>query len=180
MDIPGMTPEACARAVMETVPMVMRCIRTEMRRQGAPVLSVPQFRALAFLDRTPGACLSSVADHLGVATATASVIIDRLVRRGLLVRAHDPRERRRLVLTLTPAGVQHLERARSLTRSWMAELLAPLAPASLRRIAEGVDLLGGAFHRDAPRVPRPRVPAAHPGRPESADLRGWAGGGQRR
>lgn len=141
MVTPGMTPEACARAVMETVPMVMRCIRAEMRRHGAPLLSVPQFRALAFLDRNPGACLSRVADHLGVTTATASVIIDRLVRRGLLVRADDPRERRRLVLTLTPAGLEHLDQARSATRSWMAEVLAPLAPANLRRIAKGVNLL---------------------------------------
>lgn len=150
MATPEMTPEACARAVMETVPMVMRCIRAEMRCHGAPLLSVPQFRALAFLDRNPGACLSSVADHLGVTTATASVIIDRLVRRGLLVRAADPRERRRLVLTLTPAGVQHLERARSATRSWMAEVLAPLAPTCLHRIAEGIDILWGAFHEAHP------------------------------
>jgi DNA-binding MarR family transcriptional regulator len=121
--------------------MVMRCIRAEMRRHGAPLLSVPQFRALAFLDRNPGACLSRVADHLGVTTATASVIIDRLVRRGLLVRADDPRERRRLVLTLTPAGLEHLDQARCATRSWMAEVLAPLAPANLRRIAKGVNLL---------------------------------------
>ncbi len=141
----GITPDACARAVMETVPTVMRFIRTEMRRNRAPSLSVPQLRALAFLHHNPGACLFHVADHLGVTRPTASVIVDRLVRRGLLVRAEDPRERRRIALTLTPKGARHLEEARSATRSWMTNVLAPLPKATLRRIAEGVGLLGGAF-----------------------------------
>jgi len=139
------TPEGCARTVVETVPMVMRFIRAEMRRQRASVLSVPQLRVLAFLDGNPGACLFHVADHLGVTRPTTSVIVDRLVRRGLLLRAEDPRERRRIVLTLTPRGARLLEQARIATRSWMADLLAPLPRPMLRRIEEGINLLGSAF-----------------------------------
>ena len=145
MTTSGMTPEECARAVMETVPMVMRFIRSEMRRHGTSDLSVPQLRAMTFLQRNPGACLFNVADHLGVTRPTASVIIDRLVRRGLLIRTEDPRERRRIVLTLTPKGARHLEQARSATRTWMTGMLAPLPQATLRRIKEGVSFLGGAF-----------------------------------
>ena len=139
------TPDACAHAVMETVPLVMRFIRAEMRRHGAPVLSVPQLRALAFLDRNGGACLFNVADHLGVTRPTASVIVDRLVRRGLLARADDPRERRRIALTLTPKGTRLLDEARSATRAWMAGVLAPLSRRTLGRIEEGISLLGSAF-----------------------------------
>ncbi len=139
------TPRGCARTVVETVPMVMRFIRSEMRRQRASVLSVPQLRVLAFLDRNPGACLFHVADHLGVTRPTASVIVDRLVRRGLLLRAEDPRERRRIALTLTPKGARLLEQARVATRSWMADLLAPLPRPMLRRIEEGISLLGSAL-----------------------------------
>lgn len=139
------TPDACAQTVMETVPLVMRFIRGEMRRQRAPLLSVPQFRALAFLHRSPGACLFAVADHLGVSRPTASSIIERLVRRGLVVRNVDPRERRRVILKLTTAGTRHLQQARKATRSWMASVLGPFPAASLHRIAEGVSLLGRAF-----------------------------------
>jgi len=145
MTTSGITPDACARAVVETVPMVMRFIRAEMRRHRASVLSVPQLRALAFLDRNTGACLFHVADHLGVTRPTASVIVDRLVRRGLLHRAADPRERRRIVLTLTPRGTRLLEQARSATRSWMADVLSSLPRTTLRRIEEGISLLGQAF-----------------------------------
>jgi DNA-binding MarR family transcriptional regulator len=139
------TPNACARTVMETVPMVMRFIRGEMRRQSAPLLSVPQFRALAFLHGNPGACLFAVADHLGVSRPTASTIINRLVRRGLVARSVDPRERRRIILRLTDSGARHLRRARKATRSWMADVLGPFPRATLHRIAEGVSLLGDVF-----------------------------------
>ncbi len=72
-------------------------------------------------------------------------IVDRLVRRGLLLRSEDPQERRRLVLTLTPKGSRHLEQARSATRTWIAEVLAPLPRPALRRIEEGISLLGSVF-----------------------------------
>ena len=95
------TPELCAREVMETVPLVMRFIRKEMRSRRAPSLSVPQFHVLTFLSCEPGAPLSSVAEHLGVTRSTASAIVDRLVRRKLVSRTAHPQERRCVVLTLT-------------------------------------------------------------------------------
>lgn len=137
--------ESCARSVMEAVPLVMRFLRTEMRRHRSPKLSVPQLRALAFVDRHPGACLSEVADHLGVARPTASAIVDRLVQRGLLARAADPHERRRMALTLTPEGAQQLEEARRATRVEIEKILAALPEATLQRIVTGLGLLSAAF-----------------------------------
>src|SRR5213593_56534 len=91
--------DRCAREILETVPLVMRVVRGEMRRQGAHLVSVPQFRALAFVERHPGASLAGVAEHLGVTAPTASTIVDRLVRRRLVGRVPDPAERRRVVLS---------------------------------------------------------------------------------
>jgi len=130
---------------METVPWVMRAIREETRRHGAPLLSIPQLRTLAFLDRQPGACLIHLAEHLGVSLPTASTLVDRLVRQGLITRTQDPRERRRIVLTLTPPGARHYRRARQSAHAWMAATLAHLSPEALRRISRGVTMLGEAF-----------------------------------
>lgn len=140
-----LTPELCALEVMETVPTVMRFIRGEMRRQGAIDLSVPQFRTLTFLNRHPGASLSDLAEHLGVTRATASATVERLVRRGLVNRADDPQERRRLVLTLTVDGCEHLQQAREAARSSVAGMLAELSDAKLLQIAQGLALLREAF-----------------------------------
>ncbi len=141
----AITPELCAREVMETVPLVMRFIRTEMRSRRAPSLSVPQFRVLTFLSRTPGAPLSGVAEHLGVTRSTASAIVDRLVRRKLVSRTAHPQERRCVVLMLTPAGAQHLQQGREAACTHMAKVLAGLSAADLLQVTEGLTLLGSAF-----------------------------------
>jgi DNA-binding MarR family transcriptional regulator len=152
--VTAITPDLCAREVMETVPLVMRFIRTEMRSRRAPSLSVPQFRVLTFLSRRPGAPLSSVAEHLGVARSTASAMVDRLVRRKLVSRTTHPEERRSVVLTLTPAGTQHLQHVRAAASTRMAKVLAGLPAADLLQATQGLTLLGNAFKEIA--VPRRR------------------------
>jgi DNA-binding MarR family transcriptional regulator len=127
--------------MMETVPMVMHVLRTEVRCQGTPLRSVAQLRALAFLDRNPGSCLFSVAEFLGVARPTASTIVDRWMRRGFVARNKDPRERRRIILTLTPPGIGLLQRTCTRRRVWLAGELAELSEAGLRKIADGLVLL---------------------------------------
>jgi DNA-binding MarR family transcriptional regulator len=141
----AITPELCAWEVMETVPLVMRFIRAEVRSSRAPSLSVSQLRVLTFLSRTPGAPLSSVAEHLGVTRSTASATVDRLVRHRLVSRTVHPQERRCVVLMPTPAGVQHLQQAREAACTRMAKVLAGLSAADLLRVIEGLALLGSAF-----------------------------------
>lgn len=134
-------PEACAREIMDTVPRVMQLIRAEMRRHRPGQLSVPQFRALLFLDRHPEASLSALAEHLGVSRPTASVLVERLVQRGLVARETDPAERRRAMLRLTPAGQRQLAEARQHTLARLAERLAGLGDAELACLLEGLRLL---------------------------------------
>jgi DNA-binding MarR family transcriptional regulator len=130
---------------MDTIPAVMRRIRERMRRYGPVSVSIPQFRALGFLDRKPGACLSELSEHLGVARPTASLIVDRLVQRRLVLRTDNPRERRRVLLRLTPEGTELLLQARSATRAWIATLLTGLSDEELQQMATGLALLAGAF-----------------------------------
>jgi DNA-binding MarR family transcriptional regulator len=150
----AISPDICAREVMETVPLVMRFIRMEMRSRRAPSLSLPQFRVLTFLSRKPGVPLSSVAEHLGVSRSTASATVDRLVRRKLVRRTTHPEERRSVVLTLTPAGAEHLQQAREAASARMAKVLAGLPAADLLQVMKGLTLLGSAFREIA--VPRRR------------------------
>jgi DNA-binding MarR family transcriptional regulator len=142
---PATLADQCAQAIMETVPPVMRAIREEVRRQGVPHFSIPQLRTLAYLHRRPGACLFHLAEHLGVSRPTASNLVERLVRRGMLTRAADPQERRRVVLTLTPPGARHFRQARQSAQAWMATVLAGQSPITLQRITEGMSLLDKTF-----------------------------------
>jgi DNA-binding MarR family transcriptional regulator len=156
--------EQCAQAVMETVPKVMRAIREEMRRQGAPLLSIPQLRTLAYLHRQPGSCLFHVAEHLGVTRPTASALVERLVQRGLVTRTEDPRERRRVILRPTPLGTRLYQRVRQSTHRWMATALSRLSPERLRQITQGVSLLAEPF----------KGMASRDGHPEASELAGMS------
>ena len=69
------TPETSARQVLEVIPRVMRQIRTEMRSCRMPDLTVPQLRALAFINSNAGASLSDVSEHLGLALPSTSKLM---------------------------------------------------------------------------------------------------------
>jgi len=130
---------------METAPRILDAMREEMRRQGAPFLSIPQLRTLAYLHRHPGSCLFPLAEHLGVTRPTASAIVERLVQRRMVTRAEDPKERRRVVLKLTPLGARRFWLVRQSTQQRMAIALSKVPPDRLRQIMHGVTLLGEPF-----------------------------------
>jgi DNA-binding MarR family transcriptional regulator len=128
------TADQVAISILETIPASMRAIREQMRSGRAAGLSVAQFRLLLFVRRNPGSGLSVVADHLGTTLPSASQLVERLVRAGLVTRIQHPEERRRIELRLTHAGAVALVECDARTRSWLCERLSGLEPAELDRI----------------------------------------------
>lgn len=118
--------DQCACEVLEVMPLIMRAIRTQMRRQRAPELSLPQFRALAFINRHPGVSLSDVAEHIGLTLPSMSKLIDGLVARQLVSREISPDDRRYVTLALTESGQTTLQSTRAATQAHLAQLLAAL------------------------------------------------------
>jgi DNA-binding MarR family transcriptional regulator len=139
----------CARQVVETVPAIMRLIRSGVRERGN-ALSVPQIRVLSLLSRQPGISVSDVANYLDVTTPTASALIDRLVKRKLAERHDDPTERRRVVLNVTTEGLEVLEDSKSGATQFVAHLLATESQERLGKICEGLELLADAARSFSP------------------------------
>lgn len=146
----AVTIDTCARELLETVPLVMRAVRAEMRRHRAEGLSVPQFRTLGFVGREAGASLSAAAEHVGLTLPSMSVLVDGLVARKLIVRAPDPRDRRRVTLTLTPRGRTLLARTHRAAEARFAERLAVLRPEDCAAVQSSLRLLRGIFEQDQP------------------------------
>jgi len=140
--------EECARSVLETVPLVMREIRFQMRSHRGLDLSVPQFRALAFLRRRPAASLSDVASHVGTSLPSMSKLVDGLVGRGLVARSASTADRRRLTLELTTEGTTLFQAARAQTQSHLAASLARLLPQDRAAVTRGLSLLATLFGRE--------------------------------
>ncbi len=153
------TANQLAGQLLEVVPAAMRLIREEMRRSGRAELSVPQFRALGFINRHPGASLTMLGDHIGLTLPSMSKLIDGLVGRGLIVREFDRGDRRRITLRLTSAGSSMLAAAHDSTRAYLAGLLADLTPEERQRVFQALEdlrpLLGG--HPAVERVERENV-----------------------
>ena len=149
-----------ADAILETVPLVMRAIRTRMREGRPEAISIPQFRALIFIRRHPGTDLSAVAGHVGTSLPAVSELVARLVRQELVVREADPGSRRRIRLTLSAAGRTDLEAAELRTTAWLVDLVARLdadrartlvaALADLRSLVQGALEEGAAPKGGAP------------------------------
>jgi len=137
--------EECARELLEVVPLVSRFIRSEMRRHRAPGLSVPQFRTLAFTDRTGGTSLGGVAEHLGLTPPSTCRIVDVLESRALITREQSPEDRRKVKLKITPGGRRALADARRETARSLAGILSSVGREELERIMRAMAPLRAAF-----------------------------------
>ena len=141
----AVTPRETASELLDVVPRIMRALRVEMRRHRAADLSVPEFRALGFLDHYAGASLSDVAAHIGLTLPSMSKLIDGLVGRKLVTREFDPTDRRCVTLTVTARGRAILEAARAPTQAYLAALLAALSPAERLTVAQAMRVLRPLF-----------------------------------
>ena len=137
--------ETLAALLADTVPLVMRTIRADMRKHSGDDLSVPQFRTLMFLRRNPGASISEVAEHIGLTLPSISKMIDRLEARDLIRRFAAPNDRRRTCLELTPLGTATLKAAADASREHLAEKVAALTPEQRAHLIEALHNLRGVF-----------------------------------
>jgi DNA-binding MarR family transcriptional regulator len=146
--MPSISLDQCAREVLETVPLVMRTVRAEMRCHRAADLSVPQFRTLTFLNRQAGASLSEVAEHIGLTLPSMSALVNGLVERKLILRNTHSVDRRRVTLTLTEHGRSVLEAAHGATQAALAEKLAALSTKDRTIVVQAMQALRPIFEPD--------------------------------
>jgi DNA-binding MarR family transcriptional regulator len=96
--------------------------------------------------------VTEAARHMDRAQSVMSELVDRLARRGLAARLADARDRRRILVWLTPAGEEALREEREvLSRPLVAAALARMAPADRRALLRGLSALGKAAEALGPR-----------------------------
>jgi len=139
------TSEESARELLDVVPVVMREIRSQMRSRGSLDLTIPQFRALAFVNRNKGSSLYEVSDHMGLTPSSVSTLVDGLVERGMMTREEHPSDRRRVRLAVTSDGRTILETATRGTLAYLAEKLSDVTPGNREVVAKAMGILRMTF-----------------------------------
>lgn len=111
-------------------------------------LPIAQLRVLNVLGREAPEhrpTMGELAESLGVALSTATQIVERIEKRGLVERAHgDPDDRRVVRLALTPQGRDLLETRRRLRRARLAQALAALDQAQQINLRQALSPLADA------------------------------------
>ena len=112
--------------------------------QSGNLLSRHQASVLDHLDELDPITLNGLARHMGVTAGTMSLTIDRLERKGYVVRVRDVADRRRVHVRLTSAGVRVRDAASVLDPPLVEALVSRLSDDEREAAIRGLALLAGA------------------------------------
>lgn len=143
--VPGDTasqPEDLALAVHAWLGQVMQVSMHGFIRYTKDIgLSMSQAGALFQIHRQKMCGVGGVGEDLGITSAAASQMIDRLVQQELLQREEDPKDRRGKVLSLTPKGEAVVRQAATARQTWIGRLVEDLDEEERILVAKAMSLL---------------------------------------
>jgi DNA-binding MarR family transcriptional regulator len=116
-------------------------------------LSLIHLQVLAILENEGPLSMSRLAEALDVADASATGIVDRMEKRGLVERRHDTDDRRLVLVHPTEAGEQVFTQIGEHRREMFSRVLAELADDELEALAKGMRAIGAARKRLFPHGP---------------------------
>jgi len=134
--------------ILELLPEIMRKLMGgHPPPAGLRALTLGQVRALHFVTDHSGCTMGELAEGLGVSLAASTGLVDRLIQQGLVARAADPTDRRRVRLQLTDGGRHAHVAAKRRARRRMAAALATLSAAEQRQITSALVRLRQALSK---------------------------------
>jgi DNA-binding MarR family transcriptional regulator len=129
--------------LLETLPQMMRMFGGAMRQAHTEEdVNISQIRTLAMLHYHPWR-LSDLARRQQIKASTMSRGIDVLVKRGWVIRADAPNDRREVLVTLTEAGIAAHALFNERAQRVIAELIEQIDDADRLRLMEGLTVLQG-------------------------------------
>src|SRR6187431_1472701 len=107
-------------------------------------LTMAQAKLLYVVTASGELSMSEIANRLGVTISTASGAVDHLVSVGLLSRVDDPANRRQVVVSITPFGLETLEQLRELSTRQLRALFEVVGDDDLAVIERSIRILADA------------------------------------
>lgn len=124
-----------------------------LRQQADLPLTLTQLSALATIQTDGPLPIGTLADLEHVSAPTATKVVDKLHADGLVDRVGDPTDRRRTLVSATPAGVTLLEDHRARKTAWLSTQLAELPSDDIDRLTAALGVLERLTERSEPIPP---------------------------
>jgi DNA-binding MarR family transcriptional regulator len=104
-------------------------------------LSMSHLGAIYHIHQLGSCGVTEIGEHLGVTSAAASQMLDRLVQQGLVHRTEDPDDRRVKQIGLTVEGQRILNAGIQARESWLDQLAEKLSSDEKDRITAALQVL---------------------------------------
>lgn len=98
----------------------------ELRGQINTKLTHHQFFTLIYIQKHKQCKISDLANLMDVKPSAITVMIDRLVQGGYVIRRHDEEDRRVVLVQLSEKGEEALAELKRIRREWIEKLLADI------------------------------------------------------
>ncbi len=131
-----------AELAVRTLPRVMGAVASSLREAGWG--SPQRIFVLRTLLRAPST-VGDLATRHNVSAPTMSVVVTGLEREGLVRRATNPADRRRVVVTITDAGRELLAGGCAAAADAMAARFRHLTPEEIRSLGTGLEIFQRAY-----------------------------------
>ena len=139
-----------ARELLELYPRIFFACHTRHVRdpQTRRILSAHQASILDHLDEREPVTLLELARHMGVTASTMSLHVERLVRRGYVLRERDSRDARRLRVRISASGMRIREANSVLDPVRVRAMLSRLSAEERQAGVRGLEILARAANEE--------------------------------
>lgn len=134
-------PELNDRAVSNDFIEMLVLIHRQFYRGMTTPVPLNQFAVLMVLRVEEPASPKFIGDILHISKQQMTSITEKLYQNGFITRATDPDDRRRLLISLTPAGMQVLENQNDFVRQRFLKSLKGLAEEEQAELARSITTL---------------------------------------
>jgi DNA-binding MarR family transcriptional regulator len=130
----------------ESIPPAWKQTRSQIHRIAGEKFQMTeeQFQTLRRI-RNGSSSVSALAEASQTSRSAVSKAVDTLVRRGLVIRSQDLRDRRNIPLALTGEGQRVLDTIFSEAESWLIARFERLSQDELEALQKGMETLHKAF-----------------------------------
>lgn len=143
-----MSEDEFIRTFEEWMEILMRkSMRRFLRHARESGLSMSHIGAIFHTYRFGSCGVTEIGEHLGVSSAAASQMLERLVQQDLVIRTEDPDDRRVKRIELTEKGKRILDEGLRARQTWLKDLARSLSEEEKGTVQNAMSILISKINR---------------------------------